>query len=213
MNENMIFEKFIEMIKGDLLGASINLKDKGMITSLSFKYDKKDNLYKYSYYTLIDSVKDEVNGELTNEEEVLNLINSHDLYNVMTAIVERRLEKEQKYSELREQSISAVNEMRLDDVQKNFIISVIEKVTQLSEVVGMGNRVYFVNTPDYKEHIRVTDSSKWQEYGDELHLQLVQVMETPNGKQHNYPDMTFEELVGFIRNSPLMKREEHRKGL
>lgn len=70
--------------------------------------------------------------------------------------VNTRLDKERKVQELKEDLLSRLESMVLDDDQKKLVISVIDRVTQISERVGMANRVYLELDGDYSEHIRVT---------------------------------------------------------
>jgi len=120
--------------------------------------------------------------------------------------VNTRLDKERKVQELKEDLLSRLESMGLDDNQKKLVISVIDRVTQISERVGMANRVYLVLDGDYNEHIRVTGPSKWNDEGEELHLQLIQSMDD-GVKHHNYPDLSFEEIVGKILSSSVIAKE------
>ena len=108
--------------------------------------------------------------------------------------------------ELKEDMLSRLEKMDLDAEQKKLVISVINKVTQLSVRVGMANRVYLVSDGDYSEHVRVTGPNKWNDEGEELHLQLIQTMDL-GVKHHGYPDLSFEEIVGKILSSPLLAKE------
>ena len=203
----MIFEKFIEMVKGDLNGSVLNAKYDDVTRSLSFKYDVEANNFNYVYCSIKEMDKDETTGIVSTEEEVRELITDYSLDNVLEAAVKMRIEKETRYKELREQLLSQLEEMSLTATEKDIIVSIINQTTELFEVVGMKNRVYLISTPGYWEHVRIADESNLGDDGEGLHLQFVQAAADSLGKkEHEYLDLTFEEVVKRILESPLVKR-------
>ena len=146
-------------------------------------------------------------GVVKTSEEVVSIVEQSTLLSEVTEYVQSRIDKEERFKALKVEMTDKLNEMNLSEEQMATMISVIEITTQLSDTVGMGNRVYLNATSDYWEHVRVTDRTRWSDTGENLHLQLVQAMEDPEGvKHHNYPQYTFEELVGRILESPLVEK-------
>ena len=202
--QETIVNKLMEMIKSDIMSVSIRVFNDDKEAFLSFKYDKEKDCIDYEYYVNENKVN---RGVVKTSEEVVSIVEQSTLLSEVTEYVQSRIDKEERFKALKVEMTDKLNEMNLSEEQMATMISVIEITTQLSDIVGMGNRVYLNATSDYWEHVRVTDRTRWSDTGENLHLQLVQAMEDPEGvKHHNYPQYTFEELVGRILESPLVEK-------
>ena len=202
--QETIVNKLMEMIKSDIMSVSIRVFNDDKEAFLSFKYDKEKDCIDYEYYVNENKVN---RGVVKTYEEVVSIVEQSTLLSEVTEYVQSRIDKEERFKALKVEMTDKLNEMNLSEEQMATMISVIEITTQLSDTVGMGNRVYLNATSDYWEHVRVTDRTRWSDTGENLHLQLVQAMEDPEGvKHHNYPQYTFEELVGRILESPLVEK-------
>lgn len=202
-----LMDKFINMIMTDIGGTSVSKRVGDLNIIINFDYDTEKDIITYERgvfsskgFTQIDK------GVLKNIAALSKLIEKSDMSKEFELKVKSRIDKERKLQELKEDMLSRLEKMDLDAEQKKLVISVINKVTQLSERVGMANRVYLVSDGDYSEHVRVTGPSKWNDEGEELHLQLIQAMDL-GVKHHGYPDLSFEEIVGKILSSPLLAKE------
>lgn len=202
-----LMDKFINMIMTDIGGTSVSKKVGDLNIIINFDYDAEKDIITYERGVFSSRGFISVDkGLLKNIVDISKLIERSDMSKEVEAKVNTRLDKERKVQELREDLLSRLESMGLDDDQKKLVISVIERVTQLSERVGMANRVYLVLDGDYSEHVRVTGPSKWNDEGEELHLQLIQSMDD-GVKHHNYPDLSFEEIVGKILSSSVIAKE------
>jgi hypothetical protein len=202
-----LMDKFINMIMTDIGGTSVSKRVGDLNIIIKFNYDTEKDIITYERgvfsskgFTQIDK------GVLKNIAALSKLIEKSDMSKEFELKVKSRIDKERKLQELKEDMLSRLEKMDLDAEQKKLVISVINKVTQLSVRVGMANRVYLVSDGDYSEHVRVTGPSKWNDEGEELHLQLIQAMDL-GVKHHGYPDLSFEEIVGKILSSPLLAKE------
>lgn len=206
MDERLL-DKFMDMIKNDIWGLSFRKEEGENKTTLSFKYDKEKNIIVYEKEVLFNKQLSSTSGAFDSKDDVLTLLEENSFISEAIQCIEQRIEKEGRFNALKSSMMEQIESMGLNEEQKEIMFAIIDKTTQLSERVGMGNRVYLVSTSDYWEHVRVTDNSRWSDTGENLHLQLVQAMEDPEGvKHHNYPNITFGELVARILDSPLVSK-------
>lgn len=211
--DQVTMDKFIEMIKGDIMGVSVSKKEGKIFTSINFKYDKEKDIVSYDSSIYDDATKhnNANKGIISNVDEIVTLASKMGLENELVETVKRRLSKEKMYLSAKQKMISKLDILGLDKDQKAIVLRVIDQVSQLSEVVGMGNRVVLESGPDFSEHVRLADQTKWDSSNGALHLQLVQTVEDSSGTKHrNYPTLTFEELVGRILNSSVLKKESNK---
>ena len=203
--ENVIYEKFIDLVKKDICGVTLRKETDVEKVILAMRYDGEKEDFNYNFITIVDGDIKEVNGSFTDFQQLVYYINEVGLINELITFVEGRISKEKRFLELRKELIGQLDQMNLSEEQIKVLLGVITQVTQLSEVVGMANRVCICSTPDYWEEVRVTDDSRWNDSGEVLHLQLVQAFDDPAGRMHHgYPELSFEEIVGKILNSSLI---------
>lgn len=203
-------DKLIEMIRGDLLSVSISKKVDKVFTSITFHYDKEKDVVSYEAGTYNDATKErnEKKGVVTNADQIANMLVDYDLETAAIEAVQSRLAKESKYLRAKQSMVDKLRNMDLLPAERKILLKVIETTCQLGEVVGMGNRVTLNSTPDFYEHVRLADQSRWSDTGGKLHLQLVQTAEDSAGTKHrNYPFFEFEELVGRILESEYFKEQ------
>lgn len=206
--DQVTMDKLIEMIKGDLIGVSVSKKVDSVFTSINFRYDKEKDIVSYETSVYDSKTKENkaTNGVITNADQIANLFDKMGLEAAAIEVVQNRIARETKFLRAKQSMIDKLKNMDLLPLENEIMMEVIEKVTCLPEIVGMGNRVTLSSTPDAYEHVRLADHTRWGDSGDKLHLQLVQTMEDSTGTKHrNYPDLTFEELVGRILDSDLVK--------
>lgn len=211
--EGSIIEKIYDMIKRDILGVSLTKEDGDMKFYIYFRYDEKNDIVSYEIIRTNGEVRSTNKGVVTNEEELFNLFRNYELEPVVEKVVKHRVAKEQKYLELKDQMLMRINSMNLSERPKIALTNLINQTTQLSEYVGNQNRVTINKSDDIVDQVRVTDDTNFGVAGDVLHLQLVQTVYESSGSKHrSYPNMSFEELVGYILNSEyvLPKRKGRR---
>ena len=200
--EGSIIEKIYDMIKRDILGVSLSKVDGDMKFYIYFRYDEPNDKVSYDIVRTNGDVRSSNKGVVTNEEELYNLFRTYGLEKVVEEAVARRVAKEAKYQDAKDQMLARIASMNLTDRPRIAMTNIINKTTQLSEYVGNQNRVTINKTDDIIDQIRLTDDTKHSVNGEHLHLQLVQTIYGLSGDKHtNYPDMSFEELVGYILSS------------
>lgn len=208
MIDQVTMDKLVEMIKGDLTGVSICKKVDRVFTDVTFRYDKENDVVSYETSVYDDKTKDrkEDKGVITNVDQIVTLVTRMGLDTKLVEVVKVRFEKEERVLRVKQSMLDRIKNMDLLPVEKQVLLEIIEQTCQLSEVVGMGNRVIINQTPDAFDQVRLTDQTCWADNGGKLHLQLVQTMTDSSGTNHrNYPRMSFEELVGIILDSQLLK--------
>lgn len=200
-------DKLIEMIRGDLTGVSISKKVDSVFTSVTFRYDKENEVVSYesSVYDNKTMDRKEDKGVITNVDQIVTLVTRMGLESKLIEVVKSRFEKEEHVLRVKQSMLDRIKNMDILPIEKQVLLEIVEQTCQLSEVVGMGNRVIINQTPDMFDQVRLTDQTCWADNGGKLHLQLVQTF-TDSGTNHrNYPRMSFEELVGIILDSQLLK--------
>ena len=203
-------DKLIEMIKGDILGVSISKKVDRVFTGITFRYDKEKDEVSYESDIYNDTTKERKvkNGIITNADQIANMLAALGLESVAIETVQSRIAKESKYLSAKQSMVDKLKNIDLLPEEKAIILEVIDTTCQLGDVVGMGNRVTLNSTPDFYEHVRLADQSRWSDTGGKLHLQLVQTVEDSSGTKHkNYPFLEFDELVGRILDSEYFKNK------
>lgn len=206
--DQVTMDKLIEMIRGDLMGVSINKKVDSVFTGVTFRYDKENDVVSYESSVYDDKTKDrkEDKGVITNVDQIVTLVTRMGLESKLIEVVKSRFEKEERVLRVKQSMLDRIKNMDLLPIEKQVLLEIVEQTCQLSEVVGMGNRVIINQTPDMFDQVRLTDQTCWADNGGKLHLQLVQTVTDSSGTNHrNYPRMSFEELVGIILDSQLLK--------
>lgn len=206
--DQVVIEKLIEMIRGDLIGVSISKKVDSVFTEVTFSYDKENHVVSYESSVYDKKTKDrkEDKGVITDVDQIVTLVTRMDLESKLIEVVKSRFEKEESVLRVKQSMLDRINNMDLLPVEKQVLLEIVEQTCQLSEVVGNGNRVIINQTPDMFDQVRLTDQTCWDDNGGNLHLQLIQTITDSSGTNHrNYPRMSFEELVGIILDSQLLK--------
>ena len=203
-----VMDKLIEMIRGDLTGVSISKKVDSVFTSVTFRYDKENEVVSYESSVYDNKTKDrkEDKGVITNVDQIVTLVTRMGLESKLIEVVKSRFEKEERVLRVKQSMLDRIKNMDLLPIEKQVLLEIVEQTCQLSEVVGNGNRVIINQIPDMFDQVRLTDHTCWDDNGGKLHLQLVQTITDSSGTNHrSYPRMSFEELVGIILDSQLLK--------
>lgn len=190
MDNDKINKKLIEIIKFDLLGlhfAYIENEDK---CEVEVRYNKDNDTYKISVY----SDKNQKTDDNISESQVLAFLNQQQIKEILWKLCEERVSKEKKYEETKNLLLSQLKKLEISDSDKLVIQQIIEQVCQLSEHVGMQNRVYL----NQNVHLRLVGQSNWHSEGEQLHLQLVCRTYDGNMNHTIYPKLSFEQIVDFV---------------
>ena len=112
-------------------------------------------------------------GIITNVDQIVTLVTKMGLDSALIETVKARFEKEERVLRVKQSMLDRIKNMDLLPIEKQVLLEIVEQTCQLSEVVGMGNRVIINQTPDTFDQVRLTDQTCWADNGGKLHLQLV----------------------------------------
>jgi len=193
--------KLIEIIQHDIIGLSFESGIEDEKKQIKVKYNNENKLYFIEIYAK--------NGKEVKSsskiEDIIIFLGNDEYGPKVTQFLDIRKKRENIYQEAKANLLNQLNTINISDIDKEKMRIIIEQVSQLSDRVGMGNRFYINNY----EHLRLADESRFDDIGNNLHLQLVRRQESPNGMMMtDYPDLTFEQLIMYLCGNNLLNTEE-----
>lgn len=209
VTKNDKIRKMIEMIHSDISGIDFYSEDIEYARTYRINYEPEKNNYYIDYFT---NEKDDPSRELSRQsrkeglslDEIITFLNLNSLASQIDSKYEARINKEKRYSDAKNKMLETLNSMENISIEHRVLMEyIIDKTTQLPEIVGTGNRINIVDEPDYNEHLRLADNTRWDDKG-ELHLQLVKKMSFNGMTFRDYPILGFEEIVNYVATKNLL---------
>lgn len=193
--------KLMDIIKHDIIGFTFIFKNNEDKIPVNIKYNSEKDSYTIKIYQKNDE-------KVTNNlkvEDIIYFLTRNEYIEAINKLVESRIKKDKTYESTKQSLLNQLNSMDISDTNKERIQVIIGKVCQNSKRVGTENKFY-LNEFEYVELSGKTDFSTEEDF---LHLQLVRIVDGPNGEYFNtYPKFTFEELIEYICKTILVNTEE-----